>query len=66
MVSGMMTSDVSGGVGGPVDAGTGTQAQAPPVEMAVAPTAVILLLIGEQNKASASDSRRGGSLDVLL
>jgi len=62
----MTTSNVNGGVGGLIGAGTGVQPAGPPVETAIAPTAVILMLMGEEKQALAGDSRRGGSLDLRL
>jgi hypothetical protein len=72
-VSGMITNDVNGGVGalGSAAAGAGSGAQADqqnelPVVTAMAPTAVILLLMGEEKMALAEDSPRGASLDMRL
>jgi len=65
-VSGMTTSNVNGGVGGLTGAGPGVRPTAPPVATAMAPTAVILMLMGEEKQALAGDSRRGGSLDLRL
>jgi hypothetical protein len=73
-VSGMITNDVKGGVGALVNAdtagaGSGAEAgqqSAPPVVTAMAPGAVILLLMGEEKKALDEDSPRGGTLDMQL
>ena len=65
-MSGMITSAVNGGVGGLAGAATAGEQATPPVEMAMAPTAVILMLMGEENMTLASDSHRGASLDVRL
>jgi hypothetical protein len=70
----MITNDVNGGVGalgsaGAAGAGSGPEAGPQnelPVVTAMAPTAVILLLMGEEKMALAEDSPRGGSLDMRL
>jgi len=62
----MITGDISSSTGALAAAGPGGQPVAPPVEVAMAPTAVILMLIGEENRTLGGDSPRGARLDMRL